>query len=107
MADLAFGHLRRTTNLDREKSVTSRVRRRRRTLTNAQVWEAVAAFMATGNAGYLPLEFRREAEGIRQLLLAVAAAGPPPMPPGLGRPFSENVRAVLGDRADVDSGLSS
>lgn len=88
--------------------------RGRRPLTNQDVWEAVARFMVTGNPSHLPLELRREAEGIRQLLLAVAMAGPPPWlasaarpHPGPGASFADEIRAVLGDRADADSGLTA
>lgn len=88
-----------------------------RRLTNVQVLEAVARFAVTGNPRHLPRELRHEADGIRALLMREALAGElnaPPWPasaarphPGPGAPFADEVRAVLGDRADEDSGMTA
>jgi hypothetical protein len=88
-----------------------------RTLTNAEVLEQVARFLRTGDLRHLPAELRGEAEGIRSFVMREAMAailsGPPPWPASAARPhpgpsasFGEEVRALLCDRADEDSGLT-
>lgn len=87
-----------------------------RRLTNAQAMEAVARFLRTGNPRHLPRELRREADGIRALIIREALAGSlitPPWPVNAARPhpgpdasFGDEIRALVGDRADDDSGLT-
>lgn len=88
-----------------------------RRLSNAEALEGVQQFLRTGDKRCLPLELRPEAEAIRASVMAMAMATltepPPPWPasaarphPGPGASFGAEVRAVLGDRADDDSGLT-
>ena len=85
-------------------------------LTNAEVWAAIERFARTRDPRHLPVEMQPEAEGILHYLEAMPAhiqvIGAPPWPgpgqePQPGVPLEQAVRALTGDRADEDSGLTS
>lgn len=87
----------------------SNSRRTRRALSNAEAFERVCRFLATGDPRHLPPALRPEADGIMALVAAHAAG--PELPwsataPPPGAPIGDMVRALAGDEiADADSGL--
>ena len=90
-----------------------------RRVSNIEALEGVARFLRSGEIRHLPVELRAEAEGIRSLVMAaalrgLAEGGMSPWPasaarpqPGPGASFGDVIRALTGDRADEDSGLTA
>ena len=83
-----------------------------RELSNVEVMDRVARFLATGDRRYLPSELRPEAEGIMATVVRELTrhrpwpGGAADIEPAPDAPFAEVFRALVGDdRADAPSGM--